>query len=100
KKDGTPGTKVQPDPFPICKWVTIKPPDRTRDPNDLEDRAAKFLADQNTLLINADFRVFADMITSVFWSARNLAARSSRSFGSRVLTGGLIVTHLQIGNGS
>jgi len=28
----------------------------------LEDRAAKFLSDQNTLLINADFRVFTDMV--------------------------------------
>jgi hypothetical protein len=30
---------------------------------DLEDRAARFLLDQNLLLINADFRVFKDMIT-------------------------------------
>lgn len=60
KKGGKPGDKVQPDPFPDCKWITIK--DRTREPNDLEDRAARFLADQNTLLINADFRVFTDMI--------------------------------------
>ena len=28
----------------------------------MEDKAAKFLSDQNTLLINADFRVFRDMI--------------------------------------
>jgi hypothetical protein len=33
----------------------------TREKNDIEDRAAKFLADQNLLLINADFRVFTDM---------------------------------------
>ena len=62
RRDGTPGHKIQPDPFPICKWITAKPPDRTREPNDLEDRAAKFLSDQNTLLINADFRVFTDMV--------------------------------------
>src|SRR5438093_7322004 len=62
RRDWTPGHKIQPDPFPICKWITAKPPDRTREPNDLEDRAAKFLSDQNTLLINADFRVFTDMV--------------------------------------
>jgi hypothetical protein len=28
----------------------------------IEDRAAKYLEDQNRLLINADFRVFTDMI--------------------------------------
>lgn len=34
----------------------------TRDSPDLEDRAARFLLDQNTLIINGDFRVFTDMI--------------------------------------
>ncbi len=34
----------------------------TRVPPDLEDRAAKFLPASNRLLINADFRVFSDMI--------------------------------------
>jgi hypothetical protein len=35
---------------------------RTED-DGMEDKAASFLADQNTLLINADFRVFKDMIS-------------------------------------
>lgn len=33
-----------------------------RIPPDLEDRAAKYLVEENLLLINADFRVFRDMI--------------------------------------
>jgi hypothetical protein len=45
---------------PTPKWVTVE--DGTRTPPDLDDRAAKFLLQQNTLLINADFRVFTDMI--------------------------------------
>jgi hypothetical protein len=45
---------------PIPKWVSID--DGTRTPPDLDDRAAKFLLQQNLLMINADFRVFTDMI--------------------------------------
>jgi hypothetical protein len=60
RKDGIAGSKVRPDPFPTWKWISVK--DHTREPNDLEDRAAKFLSEQNLLLINADFRVFSDMV--------------------------------------
>jgi hypothetical protein len=60
KKNGTPGEKVQPDPFPHADWISLQ--DGTREPLDLEDRAARFLVEQNRLLINADFRVFKDMI--------------------------------------
>ncbi len=34
----------------------------TRNPPDLEDRAAKFLPEQLLILINGDFRIFTDMI--------------------------------------
>src|SRR5262249_24199479 len=61
KKDGTPGQKVNADPFPRVKWISMA--EGTRDPGDLEDRAARFIIDQNYLLINADFRVFNDMVT-------------------------------------
>jgi hypothetical protein len=44
---------------PEVKWISIK--DGTRTPDLLEDRAAKYLPDQNILQINADFRVFTDM---------------------------------------
>jgi hypothetical protein len=60
KVGGTPGKKVKPDPFPTVRWVSVK--DETREYGDIEDRAAKYLVDQNLLLANADFRVFGDMI--------------------------------------
>lgn len=59
KKEGVPGEKVHPDPFPEVMWVSNS--DGTRSYGDMEDRAAKYLQDQNILLINADFRVFTDM---------------------------------------
>jgi len=45
---------------PEVKWVTIE--NGTRVPQDLEDRAARFLPAQNQLVINGDFRVFTDMV--------------------------------------
>jgi hypothetical protein len=60
KKDGVSSDKIQSDPFPIVNWVSVK--DGTRVENDMEDKAAKYLSNQNTLLVNADFRVFQDMI--------------------------------------
>jgi hypothetical protein len=59
KTDGPAGKRVKPDPFPTVKWVTLR--ERTREHGDIEDRAAKYLPDQNLLLINGDFRVFGDM---------------------------------------
>lgn len=60
KKDGVPGEEVKPNPFPQVLWVSVK--DNTRVAPELEDRAAKFLPEQNCLIINADFRVFTDMV--------------------------------------
>jgi hypothetical protein len=45
---------------PKTQWVSLA--DHTRTPPDLDDRAAKFLLQQNLLMINGDFRVFTDMI--------------------------------------
>ena len=59
KEGGVPSNRAQTDPFPAVTWVTLK--DGTRTDGDMEDKAAKFLASQNTLFINADFRVFEDM---------------------------------------
>ena len=50
---------------PDTQWVSVE--DGTRIPPDLEDRAAKFLLQQNLLLINADFRAFVDMVDR--WAA-------------------------------
>ncbi len=60
KKDGVPGEEVQPEIFPAVRWISVK--DKTREHGDLEDKAARFLCDQNVLMINADFRAFNDMI--------------------------------------
>lgn len=62
KNDGVSGKAVYPDVFPRWQWVSVKsdPPSRTA--GDIEDRAARYLPDQNLLLINADFRVFVDMV--------------------------------------
>jgi Histidine kinase-, DNA gyrase B-, and HSP90-like ATPase len=57
--NGIPGKEVKADIFPDVRWITIA--DGTRETGDLEDRAARFIRSSNTLLINADFRVFADM---------------------------------------
>lgn len=64
KKDGgTPSERSQIDPFPIVNWVSCK--DDTRAEGDMEDKAAKYVSNQNTLMVNADFRVFSDMISTL-----------------------------------
>jgi hypothetical protein len=60
KSEGIPGSPVKPDLFPVVKWITIR--DGTRLTGDIEDKAARYLQDQNLLFINGDFRVFSDMI--------------------------------------
>lgn len=60
KEGGVPSDRTQTDPFPVVKWVTSR--DETRAEGDMEDKAAKYLSSQNTLFINADFRVYEDMI--------------------------------------
>jgi hypothetical protein len=44
---------------PIVKWVSVL--DGSRSTDFLEDRAAKYLPQVNTIQANADFRVFTDM---------------------------------------
>jgi hypothetical protein len=60
KKGGAFADRVKTDPFPDTKWISVS--NQTRQSGELEDRAARFLKEQNILLINADFRVFSDMI--------------------------------------
>lgn len=45
---------------PKVDWVSVE--NGKRIPPDLEDRAAKYLVEENLLLINADFRVLRDMV--------------------------------------
>lgn len=59
--EGIPGEQVFVKDEPIRKWVTVS--DGTRSTGDgMDDRAARFIAQQNLLLINGDFRIFTDMI--------------------------------------
>jgi hypothetical protein len=51
---------------PKVYWLSVA--DGTRTPDLLEDRAAKYLPDQNILQVNGDFRVFTDMIDR--WTER------------------------------
>jgi hypothetical protein len=46
--------------IPDIKWISLE--DGTRERDDLEDRAARFIREQNLLQINADFRVFHDLM--------------------------------------
>lgn len=61
KKGGVPSEKSLADPFPIVKWVSIENGGRVAD-DGMEDKAATYVPGQNTLLVNANFRVFKDMI--------------------------------------
>ncbi len=72
KENGARGERIQPDVFPEVRWISVK--DGTRDSTVLEDRAARFHIQQNLLLINADFRVFADMVNKFMKDFGNNAA--------------------------
>lgn len=51
-----------PPPFPEVVWLSEHDDPPTRSAEDLEDRAAKYLLEENMLQINADFRVFVNMV--------------------------------------
>lgn len=59
---GEPGeaTKATEPVIPVVEWVSVR--DNTRTQDFLEDRAARYLAEQNMIQANADFRVFTDMV--------------------------------------
>jgi hypothetical protein len=75
RKGGAPGEKVEPDIFPKVSWVSVV--DGSRSEGFIEDRAAKYLADQNHLQVNADFRVFRDMAKHLLQNYRQVAAAES-----------------------
>lgn len=58
--DGQPAESINGAVQPEVRWVTAA--DKTRTSGFLEDRAAKFLPEQNLLQINGDFRGFTDLI--------------------------------------
>jgi hypothetical protein len=55
----TPASPVDSLGDPIVQWVSTD--DGTRSQEDMKNSAAKFILQQNKLLVNADFRVFTDM---------------------------------------
>lgn len=57
---GVPGQTAKPDIFPGIRWISLA--DGTREPGELEDRAAKYLKRENQIHVNADFRIFKDMV--------------------------------------
>jgi hypothetical protein len=57
---GIPGEETVIMHEPMVQWVSAE--NGTRTPPDLEDRAAKYLPQQDLIMANADFRVFNDMI--------------------------------------
>jgi hypothetical protein len=64
---GRPGEEVRSlIPDPKVQWISAQ--DGTRTPPDLEDRAAKYLPEQDLIFINADFRLFNDMVER--WSRK------------------------------
>jgi hypothetical protein len=63
---GESGEEINPDLDPDVLWISVA--EGTRTSLLLEDRAAKYLPDLNLLQINADFRVFTDMIER--WESR------------------------------
>jgi hypothetical protein len=75
RKGGSPGEKVEPDLFPKVSWVSVA--DGSRSEGFIEDRAAKYLSDQNHLQVNADFRVFRDMTKHLLQSYRQVAGADS-----------------------
>lgn len=81
EEEGEPSAFVDLPTEPEVKWVTLEA--GTRNPGDMEDRAGKFLADQNILLINGDFRVFTDMIER--WTSRYDQIPGSRKSISEVV---------------
>jgi hypothetical protein len=81
KAGGTPGEEFFSDREPDVRWVSAA--DGTRVPPDLEDRAAKYEPHVNALLINADFRVFTDMIDR--WCERYAHVSAARAVVEQIV---------------
>ena len=88
--DGAEADATRPSEPPIPRVVWLSEADGTRTPEVLDDRAAKFLADDNLIQANADFRVFTDMAD--YWCdeygmerGNKAVIESSRSGSSQAL---------------
>lgn len=72
--DGVPAEGVNSDSQPDVKWISSE--DGTRTAGFLDDRAAKYLPEQNLLQINGDFRGFTDIVDR--WSVMYESVPSAR----------------------
>lgn len=81
KNDGVAATRIEPDVFPKVVWVSVK--DGSRTEGDIEDRAARYLAGENQILINGDFRVFNDLINR--WAGEFDGTPAARAVCERVI---------------
>jgi hypothetical protein len=63
KKDGAEAERIKGKPYPEIRWVSVK--EGSRDREFMEDRAANYAREANFLSINADFRIFDDLITFI-----------------------------------
>lgn len=57
---GDTGEEARPDLFPRVHWISVA--EGTREPGEIEDKAAQYVESRHVLKINADFRVFTDMV--------------------------------------
>lgn len=60
KSGGIKAKEATPNPFPRVDWVSIS--QGTRDPGELEDRAALYIQSENLIKANKDFRGYQDVI--------------------------------------
>ena len=74
KETGEEALRVKGQSYPEIKWVSVD--DGTRDPSFMEDRAAHYAKEAHFLSINADFRIFDDLITLI--EIRNPAVPGGR----------------------
>jgi hypothetical protein len=63
KEDGEEARQIKGCSYPEIEWVSVTA--GTRDPSFIEDRAAHYAKEANFLSINADFRIFDDLITLI-----------------------------------
>lgn len=66
--------------IPKAKWISLE--DGTRAEGEIEDRAAKFLREDNLIKINADFRGFTDMID--YWCDERGVEHGHKAIGDIV----------------
>jgi hypothetical protein len=71
---GEPADLISGNTEPEIIWVSAEA--GTREPTDMEDRAARYLSEQHSIVVNADFRAFADMIDR--WELQYAHAPSAR----------------------